>query len=319
MFTAKEMSVNMLFLFFKKTKGELFMSVKPEEIVATTQTSSDVLGHLFWFSIGKQIIPVNELERKLIDSGVGKEWMPNRIRSVDAFRRATREIQTKRPTQNPKVFKNYLVREVFSDNDYIQRNLVVETVDQTNKKLGYEAETAILKLDKKNDVLVFSAFDSDAMELCQKAEEKFSLYRHHYSSQHIRVMVAKILNSLAPTPMRKKGIIYFIPFQMTQKLTNLVNFIMSLENSEAFKVPVINSKDNREMVSKKLSDYIDQLLMQCRDSSGLRDDQVKALIEETNRVITDYKKYKELVQNEAEFFERKIMTLRAEVLKIIQE
>lgn len=38
--------------------------------------------------------------------------MPNRIRAVDAFIRATKEIKTKKATSDAKVFENFLVREV---------------------------------------------------------------------------------------------------------------------------------------------------------------------------------------------------------------
>lgn len=293
--------------------------IKAEKIIATTQSTQDVLGHLFWFNIGKQLVRVDDLKQKLIDSGLGEEWMPNRIRSVDAFRRATKEVQTKKPTANPKIFKNYLIREVYADLETVQRNVVVETVDQNNKRLGYKAQTAIIRLDKKNGNLVFETSDSEAIELCKQAEQKFYLYRDHYSSQHIRVMVAKILGSLAPTPMRENGVIYFVPNSMTAGLTNLVTFICSLENSDAFKVPVINSSDNRHMVSKKLNDYLDHLLDQCRSTEGLRKDQIKMLVEETNNAIRDYKEYKELTSSETEKFEEKILLLRSEVVKILQK
>ncbi|RKJ37831.1 hypothetical protein D7X33_37660, partial [Butyricicoccus sp. 1XD8-22] len=131
--------------------------IKTEDLIATTQTTQNVLGHLFWFSIGQQMNKVEDLKMKLNNAGLGEEWMPNRIRSVDAFRRATREVQTKKPTSNAKVFENYLVREVYSDHDFVQRNIVVETVDQSDKKLGYETQTGIMRLDKKNDTLLFEA------------------------------------------------------------------------------------------------------------------------------------------------------------------
>ncbi|RKJ37828.1 hypothetical protein D7X33_37665, partial [Butyricicoccus sp. 1XD8-22] len=159
----------------------------------------------------------------------------------------------------------------------------------------------------------------EIIELCKQAEQKFHLYRDHYSSQHIRVMITKILNSLAPTPMREKGIIYFVPNTMTIGLTNLVTFIRLLDNSDAFKVPVVDSSDNRYMVSKKLTDHLENLLSQCRSSENLRKDQIKNLVEETNNAIKDYKEYKELTSSETEKFEDRIMLLRAEVLKLIQK
>lgn len=317
-FTWHLLVVDVFFYFFKKEGGKN-MDLKTKDLIVTTQSPTDVLGHLFWFSVGKQMNKVNDLKNKLISSGLGEEWMPNRIRAVDAFRRATREMQTKRPTSNPKIFENILVREVYSDNEYIQRNIVVETVDQSNKKLGYETQTGIVRLDRKNSVILFETNDSDIRSLCKKAEEKFNLYRNHYSSQHIRVMITRILKSLAPTPMRENGIIYFIPNSMTKQLTKLVTFMRLLDNTDAYQVPVINSNDNRYMVNKKLTDHLNNLLNQCRSAEGLRKDQVKLLVQETNDAIRDYKEYKELTSSESEKFEEKILTLRSEVMKILKE
>lgn len=132
-------------------------------------------------------------------------------------------------------------------------------------------------------------------------------------------MITKILNSLAPTPMREKGIIYFIPNSMTKGLTNLVTFIRLLENSDAYKVPVIDSSDNRYMINKKLNDYLDHLLKQCRSTEGLRNDQIKSLVDETNNAIRDYKHYKKMIESESQAFEEKIMLLRSEVINLIQK
>lgn len=292
---------------------------KTKDMVATTEKTENYIGHLFWFSIGQQMNNVADLKQKLINAGLSESWMPNRIRAVDAFRRATREIQTKKPTANPKIFENYLVREVYSDQEMIQRNIVVETVDQNDKKLGYQTQSGVIRLDKKNATISFETSSVEIKELCREAEQKFYLYRDHYSAQHMRVMVTRILNSLAPTAMREKGVIYFVPDKMTAGLTNLVTFIGMLDNSEGFKIPVVDSNDNRFMVSKKLKDHMESLLAQCRSAEELRKDEIKTLVEETNNAIKNYRNYKELTTTESETFEEKIMLLRSEVMKLIQE
>lgn len=292
--------------------------IEKESLVAMTEDTEGVLGHLFWFSIGKQMNRIWEIQKKLEDANLSENWLPKSIRPVDAFRRATKDIQTKKDTADSKIFKNYLIREVYSDSQFIQRNIVVETVDQNNRKLGYETKKGIIRLDRKNGSLLFETDDIDVQELCHKAEKRFYLYRDHYSSQHMRVMITKMLDSLAPTPMREKGVIYFIPKGMTKGLTDLVTFINSLENSDAFKVPVINSNDNKHMISKKLSDNLNRLLEQCKSSNGLRKDQIKNLVDETNTTIMDFKQYKDLATTENEDYEEQIMRLRSEVMRLIQ-
>lgn len=295
------------------------MVVKAENLIGTTQTPTEFLGHLFWFSVGKQMNEEGKLRNKLISSGLGEEWMPNRIRAVDAFRRATREIQTKIPTSNPKIFQNVLVREVVSEKEYVQRNIVIETVDQNNKKLDYATQVGIIRLDRKNSTLFFETQDPEIRNLCLEAEKKYKLYRYNYSSQHIRVMINNILNSLAPTPMRENGIIYFIPSSMTDQLNKLVTFINLLDNTDGYKVPVIDSNDNRQMVNKKLTDHLNNLLEQCRSAENLRKDQIKILVQETNNAIRDYKEYRELTMSESKNFEKMIISLRSEVIKLLAD
>ena len=83
------------------------------------ENQEGILGHLMWYSVGKQLIKTDELKNKLIQSGLEEAWMPNAIRPADAFRRATKEIETRKATANAGVFENYLIREVFADKDYV--------------------------------------------------------------------------------------------------------------------------------------------------------------------------------------------------------
>lgn len=295
------------------------MSLNIENITAVqgVETNS-VLGHLFWFSVGKQLIKVNDLENRLNNSGLPSDWMPNPIRVVDAFRRATKESETKRATDKSGVFKNYLIREVFSDDDFIQRNIVIETVDQSGKRLNYESEAGIVRLDKKNKSII-SATDDDTVRgiIEDDIENKFRLYRDYYSAQHLRVMVNRILQSLAPTPVRQNGGIYFVPEGHSDGLSKLVKFISSLENSEGFMIPVVDTYDSRNMVNKKLHDHIEGILNECKNSEGLRKGQIKAIVDEANAVISNYRSYREIVHEEKNALESKLSAIREEVAKMV--
>lgn len=293
--------------------------MKPElkDMIATTDETGAVLGHLFWFSIGTRLINKDDLKNLLVQSGLGKEWMPNAIRISDAFRRATREVQRRRPTSEAGIHQNLLIREVASSNELIQRNIVLETVDQNDKKLNYETKSGVIKLDKKYQSLSFEVADGDLREICNEVENNYYLYRDNYSSEHLRALIPKILGSLAPTPMRRNGGIYFIPSSMTSGLTSLVTFINSLEGSESYKVSVVTCEDNEQMVNKKLDDHLSHLLEQCKNAEGLKKGQIKALVEETNQAIEDYKNYKTLTEERGDHFNEKVLTLRNEVIDLL--
>ncbi|WP_193065141.1 DUF6744 family protein [Oceanobacillus oncorhynchi] len=277
------------------------------------------LGYLTWYSIGKQLINVTELEDKLVSVGLEKEWMPNRIRSSDAFRRATKELEQR--TSNPRmdVYQNILVREVYRTNKEVQRNLVVETVDRNGKRLSYDSKGAVILLDKKNHTISFTAFSPMTNELCLQTEKKFNLYRNHFSSQQLRVMVQKIIQSLAPTPVRNSGGIWFVPFTKRKELTRLINFINSLDNSEGYQVPVINSNDNRKMVRTKLNDYFLSILEEYRNKTNLRKGEMKELISQTKKCIEDYQYYNNIATDRTKQVEQIIIALQKEVSNILSD
>ncbi|MCM3711096.1 DUF6744 family protein [Sporosarcina luteola] len=296
------------------------MSINLENMTAVQNENQEgVLGHLAWFSVGKQLIKTADLKERLIQSGMEEEWMPNAIRSADAFRRATKEIETRKATSQTGVFENYLIREVFSDKDYVQRNIVVESVNQAGKRLDYNSKAGVITLDKKNQSITFISETETAKELCLEAEQKFNIYRDNYSAQQLRVMVNKILQSLAPTPVRPHGGIYFVPDSHTEGLEKLVKFTSSLENSEGFKIPVVNTFDNRNMVNAKLKEHLESILNDCKTSGSLRKGQVKEIIENANSVISNYKNYKGIVQEEAVQLEQKIMRIRSEITRMVTD
>lgn len=294
------------------------MEVNIQNMTAVQDVEDNqIIGHLVWYSVGKQLIKKDDLYNCLISSGIDDAWMPNAIRSTDAFRRATKEIESKKATGNAGVYNNYLVREVFSDNKYVQRNIVVETVDQQGKRLAYDSEAGIITLDKKNESISVVSDDSVTQEMGYEAEKKFDLYKQHYSAQRLRVMVHQILQSLAPTPVKNGGGIYFVPDSYTEGLSNLVTFIFSLENSEAFKVPVVNTYDNQQMINKKLNDHLESILTECKASVHMKKGQVKEVVNNANAVIKDYKEYKGIISSQASVYEDKIGQIKNEVFRMI--
>ena len=173
------------------------MSINLDNMTAVQNKQQDgILGHLMWFSVGKQLIKMDDLERALVQSGLPVEWMPNAIRPADAFRRSTKEIETRKSTRHAGVFENFLIREVFSDKSHVQRNIVVETVDQAGKRLDYNSKAGVITLDKHNGSLTFITENEIAKELCFEPERNFNIYKSRYSAQQVRGMVNKILQSL---------------------------------------------------------------------------------------------------------------------------
>jgi hypothetical protein len=300
-------------------------ALKNQSIVATKQSQEGTIGDLFWYSIGSQLIERQELTTKFNDAAMDYSWLPNEIRISDAFRRATREIQRKKvPTSDTKVFLNFLTREVYSDSDSIQRNIVIEQVDQSGKRLDYNSTATVIQFDKKDVSIKIMAQDGEdqARDLAEEAKERFYQYTKFYAAQNLRVMVAKILSSFAPTQVRPNGGVYFVPKTYHDDLTKLTTLVNLLENSEAYTIPLFDTKDNRGMVNRKLHEEMISVLKGC-DSILYADtvppSKIKEAIDEAKRVANTFKTYQSVVSLDIEVLNESLLKLKEKSMTLVKK
>src|SRR5699024_5336634 len=225
------------------------------------------LGYLFWFSIGSTLINRDDLYDKLVKSGLGSDWMPNDIKYTDAFRRATSEVQGKRKSKYGESYFNLLVREVQFNQTTVQRNIVLETINRKKRELNYANGVGVVKLDRQKGKMTSETNDPIVEAVSEEIEEKNKLYSNNYRPEAIRALIPKVLKLIAPLPMRNSGGIYFIPTHLSEGTRELVDFINSLEDSEAYLVPISHKDKNTNMVAQRLSKYINGLLDQAEDVS----------------------------------------------------
>lgn len=285
------------------------------ENVAAVQPGqqADIIGFLTWCSMGDMLITTDELRNKLIQSGLGDGWMPKPIRLPDAFRRATADKFRRQIKEN--VFENYHFREVVSDNQIVQRNLICETVNKKDRKLTYQSEVAVLVLDRNTSLVSYSSTTAMADELAKNAVAQFEIYKYNYGSQTLRTLVNSILKSMAPTPVRPSGGVYFIPQKFEGQLDSLMRFMKSLDKGEAEKVPLINNGDMKGMINRKLMEHLQQTLKNCETgmANQLPKGQVKELLDEAKRVAEDYKQYSSIVTGDLQGMELYVTQIREKV------
>lgn len=270
--------------------------IQNKTVVATKTESSNQLGYIFWYSVTSDIeVTRTELENLFQEIGIDKNWLPNKIRSCDAFRRATKEVQRKKvPTASSNVFLNYLVREVYSDKNIVQRNIVIETVDQSGKRLSYSPNATVMKLSKDNSDFTIWSENSYTRELAEEAKKRFIKYTEYYSAQQLRVMISKYLSSLAPTAVRPNGGVYFIPQSFHVQLKKLQLLCKKIK-SEGVAIPLLDTADNKNLVLSKLENEMNETLERCREllRSGTSKKQLyKDCIEEARKVAKTFQEYK---------------------------
>ncbi|WP_068786867.1 DUF6744 family protein [Paenibacillus phocaensis] len=289
------------------------MSTILKDVVAVPSSKDNTIGFLTWNSLSNMLITPDELKQKLVDSGLGAGWMPKDIRLPDAFRRATSE-KFKREV-SPGVYENYMFREVASTSTFVQRNLVCETKDTKGRRLKYVPDVGALVLDRKTETVETSYISSMAQQLVNNAALQFEIYRNNYGSTTLRTLITSVLKSMSPTPVRPSGGVYFIPAQFEGNLDALVQFVSSLEKGEAEKVPVMNTMDMKNMVTRKLLDHLRGTLAACENgvTNQLKKNELKAILEDAKAVVSNVKDYEAIVTGDLQEMKTYVALIRKKI------
>ena len=298
--------------------------LKPLENMTVVQNSQagDVhIGHLFWYSIGDDLYSRNLLEQTLVQTGLSQGFMPHAIRLVDAFRRATKDVETSVHVGEG-ISENYMIRDVYADTHTAVRHIVKEQVDSKGQKLSYSENEAILTLDKKSETMSFSAESSSySWELCHEASRLFESFKNHHNGQAVRSMVQSILKTFSPTPVRPSGGVYFVPATYDDDLAKLTSFCSAFSKGEGFKIQVVNSAESLKMIETKVSDHLESLYGQCRHAAAdgsLSKSKLAEIIDEAKRVIAGYKNYEGILSQKKDEMENQILLIRDSVTILLE-
>lgn len=301
------------------------MTINVQNMAAVKDESiGSVLGYLTWYSISETQIKRDDLQNNLQRCGLDEGWMPPEIRIPDAFRKATKAVEKKRVPAGDNTHQNYLVREVSSDKDHVQRNIVLEVVDAKGKRLDYLSDEAVIILDKKAGAITTEVkHGSLASDMVNRAIDLYNTFKDHHDARAIRSMVQNILRSMAPTPVRPSGGVYFVPIKYKNELDKLVGFLRCLPGeSEGFMVPLIDNPDNRDMVRKKLNDYLKDTLRSLKDGlANPKLDKCNAniLLDEAKRRLKDFKQYQELLTDEMSDMQELTTLIRAQMQSMLEQ
>lgn len=272
------------------------------------------LGQLTWYSIHDVEATRQEIVDRLDRSGLTRSFVPRPILPVDAFRRATSELETRRQPRQDGTFVNLLAREVAADRKEVVRHLVREVVDSDNQRLSY-TEIAKIRLDKRMDGISIQSMvplvdlESDALH---EVSGRYARYLDTYQSRHLRELVLDILKTFLPVAVRPSGGVYFVPKERADDLDKLGTFVRSFSGSELWAVPVVDGGDTRRMIAhsvdRSVEDVAQRLVEQLRQTLARRGAvglaEQRGAVEELQRLQTLTGRYEALL-------EEKMSTARA--------
>lgn len=297
------------------------------QVSGVVETTQNLLGRLCWYTVHEKEVGINELKRQYELVKLPPEYLPKPIRSIDAFRRATSELEmVKIPYDDgskKNLFINILVREVRTDNKIVVRQIVKEIVDSKNIKLSYQVvgEAVYERVSENIRCKAFATDDKHTKELLEKAKKLYTRYKEYYDGSHIRRMIRDIINKMNPTIVRPSGGVYFVPEEHAENLLKLRQLVQSLGN-EFFTIPLINDAETRDMIYQK---YIDQVTTQIIEIKKLMDDEktstaeLKMLFDNSKEILQQIEKYENLLQTNLLDIKERANLLKTQLMQVLEQ
>lgn len=293
--------------------------------VQNATEKTNIIGYLTWYSIAEGNYEREDLRKNIINAGLDERYMPKKIRGSDAFRRATKAIERFKIQIAEGVFENYLIRNVSSSQERTQRNLVREIRDTKGNTLNYDSAVAELVYDRKQEQFIVQKSPLDggiAEELIEEAQKLYGEYLTHHNANVIRSSILSALKDMAPVPVRPSGGVYFIPAKHEEKLSAMIRFLNSLGRSEGVMIPLIDIKDNRNMVEQKLNEHLRNTFEYCVNllrNPNTQKVQIKTAIEDAKRIVADFKMYREIVTGGIDDMENKLDLIRQQIQLLLEK
>lgn len=294
--------------------------------VVSNGDKADDIGFLILYSIGDDLYYREDLRKLLIANRIEEKYLPKPIRSSDAFRRATKAVETKRHRENEtaEVYKNFIVRDVRSKGDILQRNIVIETVNQQGERLEYNTEGAKMYFDKSTDQFTFVANDIMASDLAEEAQKHYDIYLKAHNGAAIRASVVSYLYTLSPISLRNSGGAYFVPHKFKSEIENFCNYVSSLDKGDAQMYYLSDNTKNRNRIKDNVKDNLDKVINQCRsviqdDEGKFQKGQIASIVDDARRVVGQFKDYRELLNDTVNDLEGSVDLIRQSINLVLSK
>lgn len=275
--------------------------MKLENLAAVEKTEgADIIGYLFWYTVSDTKKTYEELENLFEKVELYKRFLPQRIRAVDAFRRAASLVDRKAVQDQDRDEKyNVLIRDISCDREFVQKKIVVEVVDEKGKQLWYYPNCADIFFDRATEEIEIDIYQyrQGVVDVAHELKAKYSELRIYYEGRHLREIVQNILREMAPVPVRPSGGVYFVPKKYEELLHKLTLLIRKFGgSSEAFMMPLINTADAKDMLRQKLMELLQKTLEEL-DQVSAEDKKYKIneLIEKAKSIVKNTEDYRKLL------------------------
>ena len=294
------------------------MSTTLDRIVAVSSENVEgLLGVIVSYTIGDMRVPREALEKAFKKYNISEEYLPKEIRAVDAFKKASKAIETTKKVFDEKgelVYqKTLLVRDLLYSPGMSVRKIVEEVRDVKSRKLLYDAEVGTLTFYKKTKELKVKITKEEYNHLEELIHKKYDEYLNHYDGHRIRYIIRQFLKDRDPILVRPHGGTYFIPKEYkndVERLGDMVNelaskYAVSLWETIYLVTPFIDVAKNRELLKLRWDLYVKnrcleiyETISNLQEKGKYTEEVAKQFEDEINQLIKTTEQYETILQRQ---------------------
>jgi len=227
-----------------------------------------LLGHVGIYAIADNpTISPEELEKRYANLGLDPKRLPNSIKPINAFEKATQSINGTNWTMADGTTATLLCREVVNDRGAMTRHLVREVRDGANVRLRHDtvAELIFYKAvakdagrDEGTQVPRFTAWPhamaDEELPHVQEAllaiRNAYAQMTQFYDGQALRRTVRSYM--LALDGIELKGSVYFVPVEQADTVEKIAELLNDIGNgTEMQLMPLVDLPKQRTWVVEK--------------------------------------------------------------------
>ncbi|MCF8568020.1 hypothetical protein LLE49_25170 [Alicyclobacillus tolerans] len=297
--------------------------VELENLVATQSEKATRIGWLFWFVIAESHTDQVVVADAFHASGLPSAYALPEIRPVDAYKRATKSIEGRVQLPNENNIE-LLVRKVRSPKHEVIRHLVVEENHVQNRQLSYDANAAILRFDHELRTIDYSVHSAEPFvkDAVNTFAANYQLYLNTYDGPAKRRTARAVLLDLSATALKETGGVYLVPRENEELLFQLYAFINALPGCKAYKMPVEDTAEARDMVRDVVTNKAEILLTEIRSklkADLVSEQDVQALLEKARRMRKEVTTYQNILRESIGTLETDVDLLEAQMMNLIEQ
>lgn len=307
-----------------------------------------LLGSVLYYSIINADVNLEVARQDLKGLGLDTRFLRKRLRPVDAFHKAARDLGRKFPVRDDGIQSSFIVPSVGQDKDTVHRHVVLErahVATSQRRRVVYDTVAELifwrgdltdegyegyrLEINRKNvPGLEFSSQEEAWLNsMLGGLTDRFRHYRENLDSHAVRTYVRDYVTALSATCIKQNGGLYFVPQKHAAVLESLRSWVTSISDEcEFHTMPLVDLDDQRDMLRKALEDEVvtevermsADIAKILKDSNrNITDKTFSAMNEEVSELLAKTNEYAGMLDRKLETANERLGILRKQVLQLV--